>query len=77
MMRQRRKTEAIATPVHTIMTQKSKIVTCLVAKRQRREGRTGQAEIGLGKRGAIVVRTTITLQAKVAKVIGVYRHTVA
>ena len=59
------------------MVPKSTIVTRSVAKKERREGRVGQAEIGIGKRRAIVLGTTIALRAKVAKAMGVHRHTVA
>jgi len=59
------------------MASESKIVTRAVAKKERREGRTGQAEIGIGKRGAIVFGTAITSQVRVAKAMGVPRHTVA
>jgi len=59
------------------MAPESKIVTRAVAKKERREGRTGQAEIGIGKRGAIVFGTAITSQVRVAKAMGVHRHTVA
>ena len=55
----------------------STIVTRSVAKKERRDGRAGQAEIGIGKRGAIVFGSTVASQAKVAKAMGVHRHTVA
>ena len=52
------------------MVPESTIVTHSVAKKERREGGAGQAEIGIGKRGAIVFGTTIASQVKATKAIG-------